>query len=141
MLDKRLKEILLDFRDEWSNELDRSVEKLKSAFEEAGYKRSTDFMEGGGYLDLAESPVVQWLNDNGWYHSPLIDFQMNRIESGELMTGQEWEEKALKEGWRRYKIMPTIEDLLKDQELKALIKAENLLGMLNVSERDKNELE
>lgn len=44
-----------------------------------------------------DKPLAEWAEDikqafvdDRWYHSPLVEYQMKRIESGELMTGQEW---------------------------------------------------
>jgi hypothetical protein len=43
--------------------------------------------------------VKQAFADDGWIHSPLVDYQFKRIESGEIMTQSEWEAKAIKDGW------------------------------------------
>lgn len=37
--------------------------------------------------------IKQAFAEAGWHHSPLVDYQFKRIESGELMTGQEWFER------------------------------------------------
>lgn len=42
------------------------------------------------YANETIAQIKQAFADEGWIHSPLVDYQFKRIKSGELMTGQEF---------------------------------------------------
>lgn len=96
-LDNKLREIIFGDTPEhfMSASMLAKPEQIKQVFADAGYERKTDFMEGGGYLSLDESPVVQWLHDNGW------------------QSGQEWYDRFTKE-WQvaRDRKEYTIEEMI-----------------------------
>lgn len=51
------------------------------------------FKAAGGISDMAEDEVAQIhraYRDAGYYTSPLVKFQFERIENGQLMPGYDW---------------------------------------------------
>jgi hypothetical protein len=57
------------------------------------YKRNIYGIERDLFLHFVKLAFVE----AGWYHSLLVEYQMGRIESGKLMTGQEWYDRFQRE--------------------------------------------
>lgn len=96
-LDDKLKEMLENFTDEvtmyepgvsfdWAS-IDRLIPQIKQAFTDEGYWQPTAKAYWGKHGDK-----VYFVNGKE---------PMQSSDLVSLMTGQAWEEKALKDGWRR----------------------------------------